>query len=125
MLRECYRVLESGGRIAGYVIHTPDGLSRGDKQRASELGPSEVAAAAPPEGLMKSAGFSVIRQEDVTAGFRTTCHAILRARSKLEDALRVEEGPELYEVEQQKKRSMLEGVDEGLLLRSLIVAAKP
>ena len=118
-------MLQPGGRIAGYVIHTPDGLSSGDKQRASELGPSDVAAAAPPEDLVRSAGFAVIRQEDVTAGFRTTCHAILRARSELEDALRVEEGPELYEVEQQKKRSMLEGVDEGLLLRSLIVAAKP
>ncbi len=74
---------------------------------------------------MRSVGFSVIRQEDVTAGFRTTCDAILRARTKLEDALRVEEGSEVYEEEQQKKRTMLEGVDEGLLLRCLIVAAKP
>ena len=125
MLRECYRVLEPGGRIVGYVIHTPDGLSRGDKQRASELGPSDVCAEALPEGLIGSAGFSVIRQEDVTAGFRTTCLAILQARSKLEDALRVEEGPEVYEEEQQKKRTMLEGIDAGLLLRCLIVAAKP
>ncbi len=73
---------------------------------------------------MRSAGFSVIRQEDVTAGFRATCEAMIRARTELEDALRVEEGHEVYEEEQHKKRSMLEGIDEGLLLRSLIVAVK-
>ena len=118
-------MLESGGRIAGYVIHTPDGLSRGDKRRASELGPSDVVAAAPLEDLARSAGLSVMLQEDVTAGFRATCEAMTRARTELEDALRVEEGHEVYEEEQQKKRSILKGIDEGLLLRSLIVAVRP
>ena len=60
-----------------------------------------------------------------SAGFRATCEAIIRARTELEDALRVEEGHEVHEEEQQEKRSMLEGIDEGLLLRSLIVAVKP
>ncbi len=125
MLRECHRVLKPGGRIAGYTIHTPDGLSRGDKQRAAELGPSEVGAAAPLEDLARSAGLSVMLQEDVTAGFRATCDAIIQARTQLEDALCVEEGHEVYEEEQQKKRSMLGGIDEGLLFRSLLVAVKP
>jgi hypothetical protein len=42
----------------------------------------------------------------------------------LEDALRAEEGDERYEEEQQDKRGMLQGIDEGLLRRSLIVAVK-
>jgi hypothetical protein len=99
--------------MAGYVIHTPDGLSQRDQRRASELGPSEVAAEASPGGLAEATGFSLILQEDVTAGFRTTCEALLRARGELEDALRIAEGHEAFEEEQQKKRWMLEGIDAG------------
>ncbi len=117
-------MVKAGGRIAGYVIHTPQGLRREDECRAAELGPSAVAAPALPEDLATSVGFSVIRREDVTAHFRMTCEAIVRARTELEDALRAEEGDEGYEEEQQDKRGMLQGIDEGLLLRSLIVAVK-
>ncbi len=124
MLRECHRVLKAGGRIAGYVIHTPQGLRREDECRAAELGPSAVAAPALPEDLAESVGFSVMQLEDVTARFRTTCEAIVRARTELEHALRAEEGDEGYEEEQQDKRDMLQGIDEGLLRRSLIVAVK-
>ena len=124
MLRECHRVLKPGGRIAGYVIHTPVGLSQRDMVTAGELGPSEVAAAMSIADMARSAGLSVVRQEDVTSDFRITCVSFLRARSELEEGLRVEEGPEAFEEEQQSKRSMLLGIDRGLLLRSLIVAEK-
>ncbi len=110
--------------MAGYVIHTPVGLSQRDMAKAGELGPSDVAAAISPVDLARSAGLSVVRQEDVTSDFRITCETILRARSELGEALRAEEGPETFEEEQQKKCSMLLGIDQGLLLRSLIVAEK-
>ncbi len=110
--------------MAGYVIHTPKGLSATAQRRANELGPSATAAAASPDDLARSVGFSVILVEDVTPLFRTTCEAILRARGEVEDELRVAEGPHAFEEEQQKKRRMLEGIDEGLLLRSLVVAGK-
>ena len=110
--------------MAGYVIHTPVGLSQRDMAKADELGPSDAAAAMSPADLARSAGLSVVRQEDVTSDFRVTCEAVLRARSELEKALRAEEGPEVFEDEQQKKRSMLLGIDQGLLLRCLIVAEK-
>ncbi len=124
MLRECHRVLKSAGRMAGYVIHTPVGLSQRDMVTAGELGPSDVAAAISIADLAESAGFSVVRQEDVTSEFRITCESILRARSELEEALRAEEGPEAFEEEQRKQHDMLLGIDRRLLLRCLIVAEK-
>ena len=74
------------------------------------------------EVLARSAGLSVARQEDVISDFRITCDTIPRARSEAEEALRAEEGPEAFEEEQHKKRSMLLGIDQGLPLCSLIVA---
>lgn len=110
--------------MAGYVIHTPSGLSPSDELRASELGPSEVNAEASPEELTRSAGFSLIAQDDVTAAFSATCEAIRRAREQSEAALRAAEGDEAYEEEQATKESMLQGISEDLLRRSLIVATK-
>ena len=125
MLRACHEVLRPGGRIAGYTIHTPTGLSRDDAKRASELGPSEVLADSAPCDLLRAAGFKVLLEEDVTADFKSTCEAMLGARHQLEDELRAEEGDALFEEEQQKKLHMIEGVSRGLLRRSLHVASKP
>lgn len=124
MLRECHRVLKQGGRIAGYVIHTPDGLSAADEIKAAELGPSDVTSPAPIADLAYSAGLALIAQKDVTNVFHDTCKAILEVREKLKEKLRAEESDEVYEEEQEKKRSMLTGIREGLLLRSLIIAMK-
>jgi len=38
--------------------------------------------------------------------------------------LRLEEGDEFYEEERRKKDSMLQGIDEGILRRSFVVARK-
>lgn len=124
MLRECHRVLENGGRIAGYVIHTPTGLGPAEERRAAELGPSEVTASDSPEQLTDAAGFSVLRSEDVTGEFLETGEAIVRARERFADELRRSEGPDAYEDEQAEKRGYLQGIREGLLRRSLVVAIR-
>ena len=80
MLRECHRVVKPGGCIAGYVIHTPAGLSAADEQRASELGLDDVTAAAGPEDLMRAAGFSHVIREDVTRQFSCDSDQMLRTR---------------------------------------------
>lgn len=110
--------------MAGYVIHTPAGLSDTAERRAAELGPPDVTAPGSPAELARAAGFSVMLEEDVTAQFRSTCEAVLRARSRYETALRQEEGAEGFAEEQRKKQDMLQGIDEGLLLRSLIVVTR-
>ena len=124
MLRECNRVLKSGGCIAGYVIHIPTGLTDAQERRAADLGPSDVTASTSPEVLTQAAGLTVVVKEDVTDAFRATCAALVAARRDLEDELRADEGDDFYEEERRKKNAMLKGIDEGILCRSLVVANK-
>ena len=124
MLRECHRVLAPGGRIAGYVIHTPAGLTPAQVRRAAELGPSDVTAAVSPDALAQSERLIVVVAEDVTDAFHATCTALRAARRDLEDELRTDEGDDFYEEERRKKDAMLQGIAEGVLCRSLIVANK-
>lgn len=114
-----------GGRIAGYVIHTPDGLSRAERLRAAELGPSDVNASAGPAAMTREAGFKDTLVRDVTAEFRATCWSLLQAREAHADELKGEEGEEAFQEELGKKARMLEGIEAGLLRRSLVAAVKP
>ena len=124
MLRECDRVLKPEGRIAGYVIHVPSGMTEAQERRATELGPSEVVAPSSFEALTQTAGLTLLLTEDVTEAFRSTCAALAAARRSLENELRIDEGDDFYEEERRKKNAMLQGIDEGILRRSLVVASK-
>ncbi len=124
VLRECHRVLKPGGRMAGYLIHTPAAPDSAAAARADELGPSNTAGPAAPDELARQTGFTVLVYQDVTAAFRDTCRAFLDARRALETELRAEEGDAFYDEELAKKETMLTGIDEGLLKRALIVTMK-
>lgn len=124
MWRACHDLLTPKGRVAGYVIHTPPGLSQYDIHRATELGPSEVAAPDLPAAQAEANGFKVLIDKDVTTDFAATCDALLQARDDLAAELLQEEGPEVFEEERLKKLHMLEGIRGGLLLRSLLVVQK-
>lgn len=122
MLRESHRVLEPGGHMVGYVIHTPPDLSAAAGARAAELGPSNIVAPQSYATLLDWVGFSRVSEEDVTTTFAQTAAALLEAREALVDVLRAEEGEEIYQEEYSKLRDMVLGIDEGLVLRALIVA---
>ena len=119
----CDAIVHAGGRLAGYIIHTPEGLSAAEAQRAAELGPPNVAASL--DTLTRRAGLTVVGREDVTMQFRDCCESLLRARTRLESVLRAEEGDEAFDEEHARKTDMLTGIHERLLLRSLVVAAAP
>lgn len=124
VLRECYRVLKPGGRMAGYTIHTPANATDAQKLRSTELGPSQVAAADGPPQLAQSAGFRIVDFVDVTADFRATSAAFLRARNELEAELRADEGDDVFEHECAMEENTLIGIDEGLLFRCLLIVEK-
>ncbi len=111
--------------MAGYLIHTPAGLSQPQFERAAELGPAEVATPQPLSRLVETAGLRITAQIDVTPVFRRTCEAVYEARRDHEAELRREEGDELFEEGQERKVAMAAGIDEGLLVRSLVVAERP
>lgn len=124
MLRECHRILKRGGRIAGFTIHTPAGLSPADREAAAELGPIRVLGFESAEELMRGVGFTVCEWADVTELFRKTCTALLETREQFADDLRAAEGDDVFEEEQAKKQRYLKGAEDGLLLRSFHVAVK-
>ena len=124
MLRECHRVVKPGGHIAGYVIHTPGGLSAADERRASELGPDAVIGPALPEDLVRQAGFSRVVRTDVTRQFKATVEASRRAARQWEAELRAEQGDEEYTAGCERGKTMLIGIREGLLRRSLVTAIR-
>lgn len=117
-------MLRAQGRLAGYVIHTPEGLSPAETRRAADLGPSDVAAPATPADLLRRTGFEVLRDDDVTSAFRDACVAMVDAHTRLESELRAQQGDAVFDEDHERGTGMLTGIREGLLLRSLVVAAK-
>ena len=116
--------MKPGGRIAGYVIHTPGGLSAAAERRASELGPADVIGAAWPGNLAREAGFSNVVRKDVTQRFTATVEAMLQAARRWEAELRAEQGDEEYTAGCERGKTMLIGIREGLLRRSLVTAIR-
>ena len=109
--------------MACYSIHTTSSLSPNDYQRAITLGPSEVGSKLDLQSLAELSGFSEIIQIDVTDSFLLTCRSLIAARERRAAELRLEEGDGPFEEEQAKMRKVVEGVEAGLLERSLLVAA--
>ena len=118
-------MLKPGGRIAGHVIHATPGLSSRDYRRAIELGPSEVADPRDPVPLHETARFLEVERVDVTDTLLSTCSSLIQARERYEDELRLAEGDDEFEEQQEKKRGLVEGITSGVLRRSLLAGVKP
>jgi hypothetical protein len=107
--------LRPGGLLAGYVIHTPAGLSERDLDRAGDLGPSFLGGWEDAGGEAERAGFGVVEARDVTARFRETALAWLAGLEAREGELREELGREGYEREVERNACIVEGIDGGRL----------
>jgi len=117
-------VVRPGGRVAGYVIHHAAGLNDKETERAFELGPSAGALPMPLAEWVRAAELQLIELRDLTEGFKRMAEAIRTERTLHEDALRAEEGDELFEEEQERKLQLSTAIAEGLLVRTLVIAER-
>lgn len=117
-------MLQEGGRLCGYVIHTPPHLNGEQVAKAREMGPAAGVLEGPAVDLLAEAGFRLIQQTDVTPEFELLLAAIRAHRTTREADLRAEEGDQVFEEGQERKRLTLQCVREGLLIRTLWVAER-
>lgn len=124
MLRECARVLRIGGRLASVVIEPAVGLDEGGLARARMLGPGSLTTSGRLAHHVEAVGLDVVSEEDWTGELASLLRALLEGLRSEEDALRAAEGDDVYEHELEKKRSLLTGVEEGLLVRTFVLAVR-
>lgn len=124
-MRECRRVLRTGGRIVVLVIETAPDLDAAELELAAELGPSEVRAEAELAVLAERAGLEAVAQEDLTAALEEVLVALWRGLAENESELRSAEGDVEYDYEVARRRSMMEAVHRGLIRRTMVVASRP
>ncbi len=117
-------MLKPRGLLAGYIIHTPSGLTPEQEQEAVDLGPSAVGAERSPVDSATMAGFREVRAKDVTDTFLESLDRLLSARLSYEAQLRELKGDEAFEEDQADSEGKRRGVLSGLLKRSFIVARK-
>ena len=117
-------MLKPNGVLAGYIIHTPSGLTPEQEQEAAEVGPSAVLAESSPVDMAAEAGFQEVTAEEVTDVFLATCGRLISVRLVYEAQLRELKGDQGFEEEQSENEAKRRGILSGLLLRSFIVARK-
>lgn len=123
MLRASRRLLRPGGRLAFYTISIAEGLSAAEHRRA--------ATAGPPAGdephlsqLLSRAGFTDVREVDVTAEYLATARAWFAARLRHRDQVRPLD-PEMFDERIAKGRRSIPAIEAGLLRRTLHTARVP
>ena len=88
-------------------------------------GPSAVDADAPYATLLRRAGFVDVETTEATAEFFDTASRWLAAVERSTDALAPLQPPGEFEGRQAERWNQLAAVEDGLLRRSLFVAANP
>jgi hypothetical protein len=125
VLRASRRLLRPGGLTAFFTIHPSPGLDARRRRRAHRDGPVAVASQVPHRDLLERAGFIDIEETDCTADFATAARAWVDQCDRHHDALVEMLGADEVDQRQQERRIQLRAVEDGLLRRSLLVAARP
>jgi len=123
VLRACRQLLRPGGRTAFYTIHPAPGLDPPRRRRAARDGPVAVATSRPHLELLDAAGFVDIGETDCTAEFEATARAWIEQSDAHRDDLVALLGVRTFEERQAERRAQLRAIEDGVLCRSLFVAA--
>ena len=124
MLRACRRVLKAGAPLAFFVVVPAAGLSSRDIERAVEAGPAHVEAGPGYAALLRQAGFADIEIVDVTDEYALTLSESIRVREVEATQLRDLIGMDVFAEGQADRRRELTAINDGLLQRHLISAAR-
>jgi ubiquinone/menaquinone biosynthesis C-methylase UbiE len=122
VLRALRRLLKPGGRMAFITIHTPPSLDAADRKRARRYGPHLVNSSRDYASLLEHAGFHDVRATDITSEYLRISRGWKRARDKYQSELRAALGDVRVREMESDSRLNLEGVQKGLLRRSIFVA---
>jgi cyclopropane fatty-acyl-phospholipid synthase-like methyltransferase len=105
------------------IFETP-GLLPAARRRARSAGPRAVAMRSDHHRLLRSAGFTVITELDLTPAFRATAAAWLAESQAHATDLAKLEPPGTFQQRQADRWAMLAAIDAGLLRRALLLARR-
>jgi hypothetical protein len=124
VLRACGRVLKPGGRIGYFNIFIPHEVPEMERRRLRRESPWRYTRAE-QQGLLRSAGFVRIEEQDVTDEYLRIQRALYEANARHERSLLRVQGAAQFEQRQMNRRRTLEQIERGVLRRSLLLAQKP
>lgn len=110
--------------MAFLTILVADALSPDLHRAAVRAGPRAVAARAPMVDLLRPAGFVDVVETDVTDDYVRTAAAWVAESDLRRDELRAHD-PAAYDQRVADRRAAVEGINAGLLRRSLLVGVRP
>ena len=122
MLRACHRLLKPGGRIAFTTIYIVPGVSERVYRRAARARGPGAAERRTMVELCERAGFTAVREHDVTREFARTTRTFLELAERHEAALRAAWGDARFDESQSSRRATLQLVQEGAVRRAIFTA---
>ncbi|MGQ0546137.1 MAG: class I SAM-dependent methyltransferase [Betaproteobacteria bacterium] len=124
VLRECRRVVRSGGSMAFSVISIAPGLSPRDQRQAVEAGPPFKETELPYPALLEQSRWELAGCEDLTSAYARAVREMLREEEGRADALARILGEGEFAERLARRRRTLRAVEAGLLRRELF-AVRP
>jgi hypothetical protein len=107
-----------------FTIFIPDGLSEADYKRARRQGPGYVnTRRRNHQSLLAAAGFADVEEIDLTKEFLMTQRGWRDGRERFREELMKAEGKALFEERQLDAKSIIDGVEGGLLRRALFLCS--
>ena len=124
VLRASNRILKSGARTAFLVIEPGAGLEPRLRRRAARVGPAAVSVRTSYAGMLNTARFSEITEQDLTRTFRETQLDWIDAYDAHENELRKTIGSDVFDERQAGRHQVVKAIDDNTLRRTLYTAVR-